>query len=146
MKKLIPILFLFFSPALFAQNTSISIGTTNAKIGDTVFVPINCNSLFNVGAISLKIEYNDKALTFLGVVNSPSGVTFISHAVNGEISFGWYDASASTPFPVSYGKVADLLFVVSDASELSFNTAHCELMDESGNILAMTYLSGAITL
>ncbi len=149
MKKII-ILFgalLFFSTAVFAQVTSLTIGTNQANVGDTVSVPINGSSFNNVGSISLKIGYNSSTLNFLGVANTPAGVTFTAGANNGQIALGWFDATASTPYPVANGKIVDLRFIVSGASNLSFIQDQCEIINELGNqITPITFNNGAVGL
>jgi hypothetical protein len=145
MKKIIILLsaLLFYSTAVFAQGTSLSIGTKQANVGDTVLVPINGTALNNVGSISLKINYDSSALTFLGVSNSQ--VTFTSNTVNNQVVIGWFDATASDPLNISNGKIVDMKFIVTAVGALTFSAENCELLDESGSVISpIAYNNGSV--
>ncbi len=129
----------------FAQGTTMSLGTVTAAAGDTVLVPINVSNFNNVGAISLKISYNSASLTYVGVVNAPTGVNFTDNASGGVVTLGWFDATASSPVNISNGKLVDLKFVFSGTtSNLTFNTSQCDIANETATSLSVTYTNGAV--
>ena len=145
MKKILICSLLLFSFAVFAQTPTLSIGTVEAGVGQTVNVPINASNLSDVGSISLKIAYSNTALTFSGVANAVVPLT--SNASGGVISLGWFDATASNPLNLPSGKLADLVFTVNGASNLNFITAQCELSNSAGNpISPVIYNNGAVVL
>ncbi len=146
MKKII-ILFvgilLLYTVTGFAQGTTMTLGTVTAAAGDTVRIPINVANFNNVGAISLKISYNTSSLTFVGTANSP--ITFTSNASGGVVTLGWFDATASSPVNITNGKLVDLKFVFNGTtSNLSFNTAQCEISNESATVIPVTYTNGTV--
>lgn len=150
MKKII-ILFglLFFSSTfVFSQSTTLSLGSVQAKVGDTVSVPINVSNLSNAGAISLKILYDNTKLSFVGIANS--AVTFTSGATGGEVALGWFDQTAANPLSISSGKLVDLKFKVTggdnSTTPLTFNTNASEIANSSGNPITVTYSNGSVNI
>lgn len=127
----------------FAQGTTMTLGTVTAAAGDTVSIPINVANFNNVGAISLKISYNTSSLTFVGTANSP--VTFTNNASGGVVTLGWFDATATSPVNIASGKLVDLKFVFNGTtSSLTFNTAQCEISNESATVIPVTYTNGTV--
>jgi large repetitive protein len=146
MKKIFVLLsiILFFSIAVFAQGTSLTIGTKQANVGDTVRVPINASNFLNIGAISLSINYNNQQLQFLGLENS--AVSFASNSTSSTINLGWFDPTASNPLSIASGKLSDLKFIVLNAGNLSFATANCEIANAAGDPIVVSYFNGGVTL
>lgn len=148
MKKII-ILFgilLFSSTFVFSQNASLSIGTVGTKVGESVSVPINALNLSDVGAISLKINYDPTKLSFQGVANAPTNVQFIANATGGVIALGWFDATASNPLALSSGKLVDLKFNViggdGSVASLSFLQEQCEIANSQATTIPVSYNDG----
>jgi len=141
-------LLLFSTTFVFSQSTSLSLGSVQAKVGDTVNVPINVSNLNNAGAISLKISYDNVKLSFIGLANP--AVTFSSNATGGVIALGWFDATAANPLSITSGILANLKLVVTSGSGtntvLSFKTAESELANSLGTPINVLYNSGAISI
>src|SRR5690606_15778952 len=127
----------------FAQATA-TIGSAQASVGDTVSVPINVTGFSNVGAVSIKINYDSSVLNFIGTENAP--VTFTTNAAGGVISLGWFDATASSPINIASGKLHDLKFVYNGCtSNLTFNTAQSEIADGVGSVIPTTFNDGIVS-
>jgi hypothetical protein len=152
MKKIILLfigVLLLYSANVFAQGTSMTIGSVSAGAGATVDLPINVANFNNVGAISLKISYDTTALTFVGIANSPANVTFTKNATGGILILGWFDATASSPINISSGKLVDLLFSSNgNAGSVNFVTTGinpCQISDETGKNISVTFNNGGVT-
>jgi len=150
MKKII-ILFgilLFSTTFVFSQSTSLSIGTVQAKVGESVSVPINVLNLSDAGAISLKINYDSAKLSFIGVENS--AVTFTANANAGVITLGWFDATAANPLTISSGKLVDLKFSVTGGSgttsNISFIQSACEIANSAATPVSVSYNGGGVEI
>lgn len=132
----------------FAQsNTTMTIGNVTASAGDTIIVPVNVTNFTNIGAISLKLNFDTAVLTYLDAVNSPSGVTFTDFANgSGVLSLGWFDVTSSLPINIVSGKLADLKFIYNGgSSNLTFNQPLCDISDESTNNVVVSYTNGSVT-
>jgi hypothetical protein len=129
-------------------STTISIGSVTAPAaGAAVSVPINVKNLTSVGSVTLKIAYNPAIVTFTGVANAPTNVTFTSNAASGVITLIWYDATGTTPLTIANGKLVDLNFTyIAGSGTFSFNTAQCEVTTGSGVVISgISYISGNIS-
>ncbi len=145
MKKIILLMAVLwiYSTNGFAQATA-TIGSAQASVGDTVSVPINVTGFSNVGAVSIKINYDSSVLNFIGTENAP--VTFTTNAAGGVISLGWFDATASSPINIASGKLLDLKFVYNGGtSNLTFNTAQSEIADGVGSVIPTTFNDGIVS-
>jgi hypothetical protein len=131
-----------------SATTTLTISNVAAPAtGATVSVPITVTNFSSVGSITLKIAYNPAVVTFTGVANAPTGVSFTSNAASGVITLIWYDATGSTPLTIASGKLVDLNFTyISGSGTFTFNTSQCEVTTGTGSILSgVTYMNGAIT-
>ncbi len=146
MKKIIILLgaLLFFSTAVFAQSTTVQIGTNSANVGDTILVPINVTNLSNCAAISLIMNFTSGNLQFLGVANS--AVTFNSGSTSNSVNLGWYDSSPpNNPLNIASGKLVDLKFKVLNSTTITFGSG-CELTNEAFVNIPATLVPGAVNL
>jgi hypothetical protein len=129
--------------------TTLTLGTVAAPVaGGTVSVPITVANLISVGSITLKIAYNTAVVTFMGVANAPTGVSFTSNAASGVITLIWYDATGSTPLTIASGKLVDLNFTyISGTGTFTFNTSQCEVTTGTGTVISgIAYFDGSIGL
>ncbi len=157
MKKLLAILSLVvaFSSPVFSQ-TSISIGHVPHCPNGEVLVPVTCQNLTNVGAISLFIAYDPASLTFLGVTG-----------LNPALNFGFLESSNQVD-PTTFGiqwmsnglqsanlLPTDTLFYarfdhLAGSSTLDFvlNTPHLsEIYDFDGNVVSnVTFNNGSVDI
>ncbi|MDP2362676.1 MAG: cohesin domain-containing protein, partial [Ignavibacteria bacterium] len=108
--------------------------------------PIDAKNLKSVGALSLKIKYNAALLTFSGVSNAASGISFTSNASNGIITLGWFDATGNSPLNLGDAKLVDLNFtILSGSGSLEFLTAQCEISDSLGQVVSgVNYVNGSV--
>jgi len=143
----------FFSKQISSSSTvypaTISLKIATALVpqaGQIVNVPITVQSFSNVGSFTLRISYNSTILTFLGVINSPTGIQ--SNATDGTLNLSWFSTS-----PLSIqdgGKLLDLQFRYNGgltqgaSSLLSFVTPNCEVTDALGVPLSVTYQNGSV--
>ncbi|GEM_PF-5136872 len=126
---------------------SLKIGTVPVpQAGQTVNVPITVQSFSNVGSFTLRISYNSSILTFLGVINSPSGIQ--ANAIDGTLNMSWFSTS-----PLSIqdgGKLLDVQFRYngglsqSASSAVTFVTSNCEVTDALGAPLSVSYQNGSV--
>ena len=69
-----------------AQNLhEVRISSATACVGDTVSLPVSVAGLQGAGAISLVIDYNPSALTFVGLNSFALSGSPIVNAINGEV-------------------------------------------------------------
>jgi len=145
MKKIL--FFVFFSlfsvSSLFGKVTLI-IENVTGTTGTNVSVPINVEKFNDVGAISLKIEYDSSILTYVGFENEE--VQFISNAVDGEVILGWFDFTGTSPLNLGNAKLVDLIFAYSGGtSNLIFNKDESEIADANGIPLDDSYKNGSVS-
>jgi len=127
----------------------MTIGVVSAADGETADLPITVTNFNNVGAISLKITYDNTVLTFEEIENPPANVTFNVNASDGTLSIGWFDETVTSPINISDGKLVDLVFKSNGKSSpvnfVTSGTDACDISDENGNDLSMTYNNGGVT-
>ena len=147
MKRILTIIFLIVcTTSITAQQTTVSAGNETATAGDSVVVPIDVSNFNNVGSISIKIQYDETVLSWGRALNWNSQLgteNVIANASNGVISIGWFSL---TPINITQGKLVDLKFLYNGASStLDFLEAECEITDEQGNTISVTYINGSVT-
>jgi len=137
------IISLFSVSSLFGQVT-LTIPDVTGTSGTNVSVPINVSNFNNVGAISLKIGYDDSILTYVGI--DSGAVSFTNNAVNQEVILGWFDFSGTTPLNLGSAKLVNLIFSYNGGtSNLTFNEGACEISDANGIPFADTYNNGSVS-
>jgi hypothetical protein len=125
----------------------VTIGTVQAALNSTATVPITVTNFNQVGAISLKIQYDVNVLQFDSIANAPASMSFTKGATGGVLTIGWFDASGNTPVTIGSGKLMDLKFTYKGGiSTLTFITAQSEISNGSGVALAVQYINGQVTL
>lgn len=131
-------------------NPVISIGSTTAKVGDVINVPITASDLTNVSSISLHIQYDPSVLTFNGIYNWSTqfaGGISTANAAGNKVMIGWF---AVTPASIANGKLLDLRFTYNGGtSVLSVLTGagNTEFSNQTGGIISnITYNSGTVSL
>jgi len=144
MKKyfLIVSLLLFAAVNVFSQ-TTMTIESVSAPSG-AVVVPINVENFNNVGAISIKIDYDSALLTFDGISDEPTGMN--ANAAGGVLTLGWFDITASSPINITSGTLVNLQFTYAGGgtATLSFIQADTEIADEDGNPIAVALFNGTV--
>ena len=127
----------------FGQQVSVTLGNiSTCTVGDTVTVPISVQNFNNVGAVSLELNYDSSALTFVDfnnsglltgtlIVNNPSPAGIRS----GKVLVSWFSLTSSN---IGNGLLMNLRFKANATSSLNWNLAvvgQCELADENGEVI-----------
>jgi hypothetical protein len=131
-----------------ATTTTLTLGNVQGAIGTTATVPLTVQKFSNVGAISLKINYNSTALTFSSISNAPAGVTFTASAASGVLSISWFDQTGSSPINLDSNKtLLKINFTYNGGSSpLTFNAATSEISTELGVAIPnVVYVNGNVT-
>jgi hypothetical protein len=135
-----------FNNGSLSSPVRVSLDHVKATAGDTVSVPLRAFNLTNVGSISLRINYDDSVLEFIGLENDSVGFTLVN-AAGGFVNLAWF-ASGSTPFEMLDGIMAELRFKFNgEASSLSFFTFNgaTEIADIDADVINVTYVNGSVT-
>jgi len=129
-----------------APPLQLTIGNMQAQGGQRVEVAVNTENFENVGAISLKIQYDPVVLTFNGLTNvAKTGFNY--NAAAGVATIGWFDQTGNTPLHLGNSKLLDLDFTYNGGtSQLTFLTAECEIADSVGSPLTVVYVNGSVTI
>ncbi|MFM7701222.1 MAG: cohesin domain-containing protein, partial [Bacteroidota bacterium] len=112
-----------------------SISNVSGCVGDTVSVPVVVNNLNGIGAISLALNYNASALSFIGFENANPAIQSSNLLVNAGVFAGqsqerlsWFNAN-----PINLGNspvtLVNYRFVVNASSTLAWDLAtagNCE--------------------
>jgi hypothetical protein len=144
MRKIIKIcsLFILFAIATYAQDISMTIADATAETaGEVVTVPINVANFTNVGAVTLKIQFDPAVVTF---DSSSRAGEFLANEAGGTISIGRAMLTAVTP---TTGELLKLYFTyIGGATDITFDAANCEIANTSGNVITgVTYNDGVLS-
>lgn len=147
--KIVTLLFLLLG---FIRGQGQTITTTPGPITvcpGQVVVPVNVTNFNGVGAISLKLNYNNAILSYAGYQNYHAqlgGAPFVN-SIGTQIVIAW---ASITPANIGNGVMVELLFnAVPGSSTLSWNTqtpGDCEFSDVDMNILPATFVNGSATI
>ncbi|MFZ9939921.1 MAG: dockerin type I domain-containing protein [Bacteroidia bacterium] len=146
-------LFMALFSILGFQNSSavsLGLGQVTGCIGDTVRVPLQSfTTVGNIAAISLRINYPNAALRYVGLENNilPGLGQTIANAPapGGALYIGWYNIQ---PITLTSGSPVMLLtFVMLAPGTLVFDTSVCEIADGAGDVIPqVAYTSGGVSL
>ncbi|MFM8317154.1 MAG: cohesin domain-containing protein, partial [Bacteroidota bacterium] len=135
---------------LVQVNASIAVGNgTVACPGDVITVPVTISDAANLAAISLALNYNTQALSYVSYsgLNPAIANNFLINNLNGQVRVAWFDL---TPANFSAQTVLfNLVFNVQGNSPLAWNTAtpgDCELGNLDGDIIPTTFTAGSVTM
>lgn len=137
------------SDANFAvRNIKLDIGLLDElAAGDEVLLPVTATDLLEVGAITLKIEFDPSVVEYVGIENLNSNLANpLVNAVNGVFTFAWDDLTGTT---IEDDKMFDLKLVFNgtpaDGEQLiSFNSNETEISDVLGSVLSVNLDDGAL--
>lgn len=139
-----------FQNGFVGSTANVELETVASQVTNTsVLVPLNAYNFVDVGAISLKIQYNQAVLTYVGVSNTYNGISISANAQLGVLTLSWFqipgDPVDGTPLDIVSDKLADIEFTyASGASNLTFNEAQCEIANSNGVPLQVTYTNGRV--
>ncbi len=146
---LFSLLFFGLAQATSAQNVTVSLPDTTVTLGATsLSLPLSVQNFNNIGAVSIKINYDPSVLTYQGIASTAHpNITANANAITGVIAIGWFSSDGQTPLNISDGgKLLDLVFDYSSGtSQLNFIQAQSEINDISGTSLPVTYNDGQVT-
>lgn len=134
-----------YNDGLVTSNVKISLAHIKASPGDTIVMPMTALNLVNVGSISIKIQYNDAVIEFLGIENDAVGFQSVN-ASGGTLALGWF-SNNNIPFNLVEGKMADLVFKYIDNStnvDFFLFGSETEITDINNNPLAVNYVNGSV--
>jgi len=138
-----------FTWGAMAQVT-LTIPTVNApsSAGGAVTMPVNVTNFTNVGAITLKITYDTAVVSYTGIANTATGITFtVGSGTPGVLNLGWFDATGTTPVSVSSGgKLVDLNFTYKKGSStIAFVSSACDIANAAGTSFSgVVYTNGTL--
>ena len=126
---------------------TLKLANVVALSGTNITVPFTVQAFNNVGAISLKIQYDNTALTFTGLSNVTKGVAFTGSVSGGVITVSWFDQTGTNPINLDSAKLFDLGFTYKGgSSSLLFNTSQCDIANSSGiSFSNITYVNGSVS-
>ncbi|NBV05062.1 MAG: hypothetical protein EBS08_05305, partial [Cytophagia bacterium] len=117
--------------------------------GDVITVPVTISDAANLAAMSLALNYNTQALSYVNYsgLNPAIANNFLINNVNGQVRVAWFDL---TPANFSAQTILfNLVFNVQGNSPLAWNTAtpgDCELGNLDGDIIPTTFTAGSVTM
>ncbi|MFM8787416.1 MAG: cohesin domain-containing protein, partial [Bacteroidota bacterium] len=79
---------IFLNLSVASIPTTTSISSVQACVGDTISIPITINGGTNIGAISLALNYNASALSFIGFENANPAIQSSNLLVNAGVFAG----------------------------------------------------------
>jgi len=135
---------------LFAQSANMG-NNIVSNPNTTIYVPLNFQNMVNIGAMDIRILFDNTKLTFVDVVNlsaDAAGTLANAVVINGNISrvnISWL-SMGTTGVNFTNGKFLDLKFnYIGGNTPLTFDIPECEVVDWDGNIINMTYTNVNIT-
>lgn len=140
---------LFYTVSLSAQTATLTIGTEPVCAGQEVLIPVNALNLVNVGAISLHINFDTTALTYISLENiNPqlAGMSYNYTSNPPEISFAW---SNINPANFQQAKFFDIKFhVITENTPILFKTDSngCEISNGSipPQVITTSFVNGGV--
>jgi len=115
--------------------------------GEEIFVPVSGKYLYNVSAITLKINFDSDVFSYLGVEDLNTNLSSaLTNAVDGVFTFAWDDLNGVT---IEDDLLFNLGFTYNGtpadgAKQVSFDQTGSEISDEIGNTLSITLNDGTI--
>ena len=124
---------------IIPQSAKLSIRNNERQKDDTLRIALFAENIYNVGAISLKISYNNEKLEYNGLENGV--VDFLSNSNDSVITIGWFDMTAKNPVNLSNEKIFDLVFRQKKSDgKVFFIKSACEISNSSGEPITVDYI------
>jgi len=120
-----------------------SLEDKTAEFGDSIVFPLNVSNMFNVGAITLTINFDPTVLKWGRALNwDPAFDGALANAVNGKLVIAWDDINGAS---LGMGVLTELKFqYVSGYSALTFDPDQSEIADILGQPLSVNYDNGSV--
>jgi hypothetical protein len=134
----------FYAASLPAQTPTLIIGTGGVCAGQEVLIPVTGSNLLNVGAISLKISFDNTLLTYLSLENfDPQllGMVYNYNADSSKIAFVWSNVS---PVNFQEGKLFDIRFMPTGKPGSIVFKPGCEIADNFAQVIPVLFNNGGV--
>ncbi len=138
----------------FVNGGLIKVKGISIKIDDVVaenssaneiVIPVNVTDFDNIGAVSLKINFDPSVIFYARAENINSNINLNVTEQNGIVTIGWFDITGSSPASLGDSKFLDLVFNYNTGScSLQFIRTQCEVSDSKGQLLNVKYYDGFI--
>ena len=149
LKILLPLCLMVWPALLRSQTIVTSAGSVSSCPG-TIVVAVTVTNCNNIGAISLKLDYNSSILTYQGYQNLHSQLTTGLLSINStgsSVIFSWANTTAAN---IGNGTLVEFIFnAVAGASSLNWDTqvpGNCEYSDINMNVLPASFVNGTATI
>ena len=135
-----------------AQTGLITLSSTEACEGDIINISVTASDLFNIGAITLFIDYNPNSAEFDTIMNiNPQLSALIYNNIyqppgvypGGKIGFSW---SSFTPVNLSNNVLFEISFVYHGISDSIVFSSGNEIADFDANILNVGLIDAEMSL
>ncbi len=130
-------------------NIELTIGNDeNVKPGDEIIIPVDGKYLFDIGSMTLKIDYDETEMTFVEAINVNNNInTALINSDGNVVTLSWQNIAGTT---IADAKLFDMKFQYTagpsgGGSDLEFIEAETEITDINANILGLTSNNGQVT-
>ncbi|MEZ5198462.1 MAG: cohesin domain-containing protein [Bacteroidales bacterium] len=128
-----------------------SAGDISNSCTGNITIPVAVSNCSNVGAISLALNYDNTKLAYEGYQSPNSELTsgmLIVNATTDQVVLSW---ASVNPANIGFGTLIEFNFKANAgiSTSLAWDTqtpGNCEYSDPNGNIFAMAFASGGITI
>ncbi len=136
-----------FVPSLARATVTTQAGSGQVCPGSEIDIQISVSdTLRNVSAISLALQYDNTKLTYLGYQDACSGIanSVMVNASGGKVYISWY---STTPISID-DNLLSIRFegLASGNCSLAWDTPNCEYANEEGNPITSNYSNGSVTV
>ncbi len=129
-------------PGVMAQTVQIH---NDIEVPGSIQVQVDMLNYTDVGAITLKIDYDVNLMTFTGITNTSLTGSWFANAVYGQIAITYQATPLLTGYPIN-GKLLDLNFNYTGgfSSPLAF-TNDCEIVNSSLANVPSVFIDGSVS-
>lgn len=141
-------LFLFFlfiiASKCFAQQPIFKLDSLSANPGDSINISLTGENISNIGAITIKINYDSTVLTWVKAINWNDNLRDgLAGTVDNKITIAWDGLEG---IKIASGKIVDLKFYyIGKISELNFDTTLTEIANLEGVPIKSIFIDGYIS-
>ena len=125
------------------EDVNISAGTVNAKVGDTITVPVKVTGLSSLSNYDIDVAYDTTLLTATGVTGAAD--TAVSNIANGVVSVAYANLNAGNDESLASDTLFNITFTVLKAGTANVTLTVNELC-QNGNDVTFTSSNGTVTI
>lgn len=140
------------SPLRTLRSVGVSLPDTSVdELANFIAVPVAVTGFDGVGAVSLRVSFDDSVLHYANVVSAVDGVTFTTNLVGNEVRIEWFDGTGgAAPISIGAGTLLTIGFDINgsagEESALHFGQASA-IGDDTGNpIPSVLFDDGLVTI